>query len=673
VLSKLFGTQLYDRITAELERQGQHAARDLDTAARRVASCVSAAAEAAGLSGTHREELAGLAPQAREQRLTAIGGSLRRRADAADEAQLLAVQAAESAREHARAARERVTRLLRVADARAAIDQHDATRPAYERGIQRLDRARRSAAMRPLLDAVGDAEDALARASAAALIDAETREVDDADDLVGAAIMAAAAAEPARLNSDELRRRRRALHRVTELEQRLEVEAATAVQARDRYHRAVDDHQRLLDARLAGMAATLAAALVDGQPCAVCGATEHPHPAASAAQEVTAAHVSTAKQRREADEAALRSAEVTAASTEQELADARKSAGDEDAHAIDAELVRLGEVVEVGERSARMLPALRDWAAARQVHALAVERARDEAGAAGFDSLAQARESVLDAAELADLERRTQAWRREHERRVAAAALAEFDGLDLAGLAAAEHEVDAAEHTEALAIAAATDAAEARGQARLACERFGAALTELAAAQAEQARLAAGAEPVVYLSKVTRGMAGQRRVALTTFVLRHWFEQVVQAANVRLAAMSSGRCELVRVDETGAKAERAGLTVEVLDRHTGEARSTRSLSGGETFYTSLSLALGLADVVRAEAGGVDLDTLFIDEGFGGLDAQTLDEVMAVIEELREHGRVVGIVSHLAELKELITERVEVRRLPDGSSTLRVVA
>ncbi len=294
-------------------------------------------------------------------------------------------------------------------------------------------------------------------------------------------------------------------------------------------------------------------------------------------------------------------------------------------------------------------------------------------GPPGFDSLAQARESVLDAAELADLERRTQAWRREHERRVAAAALAEFDGLDLAGLAAAEHEVDAAEHTEALAIAAATDAAEARGQARLACERFGAALTELAAAQAEQARLAAGAEPVVYLSKVTRGMAGQRRVALTTFVLRHWFEQVVQAANVRLAAMSSGRYELVRVDETGAKAERAGLTVEVLDRHTGEARSTRSLSGGETFYTSLSLALGLADVVRAEAGGVDLDTLFIDEGFGGLDAQTLDEVMAVIEELREHGRVVGIVSHLAELKELITERVEVRRLPDGSSTLRVVA
>jgi exonuclease SbcC len=168
-------------------------------------------------------------------------------------------------------------------------------------------------------------------------------------------------------------------------------------------------------------------------------------------------------------------------------------------------------------------------------------------------------------------------------------------------------------------------------------------------------------------------MTGQRRVALTTYVLRHWFEQVVQAANVRLGSMSAGRYELVRVDEAAARAERAGLTLEVVDRHTGEARSTRSLSGGETFYTSLALALGLADVVTAEAGGVDLDTLFIDEGFGSLDTDTLDQVMAVIDDLRDGGRVVGIVSHVADLKDRIPERVEVRRLSDGSSALRVVA
>jgi exonuclease SbcC len=116
-----------------------------------------------------------------------------------------------------------------------------------------------------------------------------------------------------------------------------------------------------------------------------------------------------------------------------------------------------------------------------------------------------------------------------------------------------------------------------------------------------------------------------------------------------------------------------GLTLFVVDAHTGEARSPRSLSGGETFYTSLALALGLADVVKAEAGGADLDTLFIDEGFGTLDSDTLEQVMTVIDELRDRGRVVGIVSHVADLKERIPERLEVRRLADGSSTLRVVA
>ena len=96
-------------------------------------------------------------------------------------------------------------------------------------------------------------------------------------------------------------------------------------------------------------------------------------------------------------------------------------------------------------------------------------------------------------------------------------------------------------------------------------------------------------------------------------------------------------------------------------------------TGGETFYTSLALALGLADVVRAEAGGVDLDTLFIDEGFGSLDSGTLDQVMGVIDDLRDRGRVIGIVSHVAELKERVPERLEVRRLPGGSSAIRVVA
>jgi exonuclease SbcC len=185
--------------------------------------------------------------------------------------------------------------------------------------------------------------------------------------------------------------------------------------------------------------------------------------------------------------------------------------------------------------------------------------------------------------------------------------------------------------------------------------------------------LVAETEPVIRLAGLAKGTEGHRRVTLTTYVLRHWFAQVVAAANVRLAAMSSGRYELKRTDQAEHRRERAGLTLAVVDRHTGEERSPASLSGGETFYTSLALALGLADVVRAEAGGVDLDTLFIDEGFGSLDGQTLDQVMTVIDELRDRGRVVGIVSHVADLKERVPERLEVRRLPGGSSAVRVVA
>ncbi len=137
--------------------------------------------------------------------------------------------------------------------------------------------------------------------------------------------------------------------------------------------------------------------------------------------------------------------------------------------------------------------------------------------------------------------------------------------------------------------------------------------------------------------------------------------------------MSAGRYELRRSDEGDSRRQRAGLTLAVVDRHTGEERSPQSLSGGETFYTSLALALGLADVVKAEAGGVDTETLFIDEGFGSLDAETLDQVLGVIDELRDHGRAIGIVSHVTDLKERIAERLEVRRLPDGSSALEVVA
>lgn len=163
-----------------------------------------------------------------------------------------------------------------------------------------------------------------------------------------------------------------------------------------------------------------------------------------------------------------------------------------------------------------------------------------------------------------------------------------------------------------------------------------------------------------------------RKIALPTYVLRERFLDVIAAANVRLTAMSDGRYELVYTDERESGGRRAGLGLTVKDLRTDKFRSPGDLSGGEGFYTALALALGLADVVTAEAGGLELGTLFIDEGFGSLDSETLDSVLAEITKLGQGGRVVGVVSHVDELKSRIPNRIQVRPNEDGSSTIGVI-
>jgi DNA repair protein SbcC/Rad50 len=291
----------------------------------------------------------------------------------------------------------------------------------------------------------------------------------------------------------------------------------------------------------------------------------------------------------------------------------------------------------------------------------------------GFATLEEAGAAVLSGEEQAGLAAEVRSWDETLAALTAMADAPELAGLDAgdAGRCAARAQAAAAELAQAQDAERVARSAHEGAQVR--AGRLGQRREEVRAAEAALDALAAETDAVIHLASLANGTDGHRRVALTTYVLRHWFGQVVAAANVRLSAMSSGRYELRRTDEGKTKRDRSGLTLAVIDRHTGEERSPASLSGGETFYTSLALALGMADVVRAEAGGVDLDTLFIDEGFGSLDPGTLDQVMAVIDDLRDRGRVIGIVSHVADLRERVPERLEVRRLPDGSSAVRVVA
>ena len=163
----------------------------------------------------------------------------------------------------------------------------------------------------------------------------------------------------------------------------------------------------------------------------------------------------------------------------------------------------------------------------------------------------------------------------------------------------------------------------------------------------------------------------QARLTLSAWVLQAHFRQVLVFANERLGVIGAGRYELINVDsEEDTRQHKQGLGLAVVDHLSGTTRSPRTLSGGESFYVSLALALALADVVATQNGGIEMNTLFIDEGFGSLDEGTLAEVMDVLGALHSGGRVVGIVSHVSELKRAIPAAVEVRPLLGGGSTLR---
>ena len=345
--------------------------------------------------------------------------------------------------------------------------------------------------------------------------------------------------------------------------------------------------------------------------------------------------------------------------------------GAADGHpSVSARQAALRGAASAGRALGKALDAL----AARLVaEAKARERVLGEALARGFPGLAEVTSAVLGPQPQADLAAQVGSWQENLASLTDQARAPDLAGLD-PGLAE-QVRIRAAEATAELTRAQDTEreARDAREDAKRMAARFGQLGEEVRAAEDDHDRVTEQTEAVIHLASLANGTDGHRRVALTTYVLRYWFGQVVAAANVRLVAMSSGRYELRRTDEGKTKRDRSGLTLAVIDRHTGEERSPASLSGGETFYTSLALALGMADVVRAEAGGVDLDTLFIDEGFGSLDPGTLDQVMAVIDDLRDRGRVIGIVSHVADLRERVPERLEVRRLPDGSSAAMVVA
>jgi len=547
--------------------------------------------------------------------------------------------------------------------------------------------------------------------------------------------------------------RRDAAVLLAELEPRVVVAEEAAASAVREAASAAERAASLRQARIAGMAAELAVELAPGAPCPVCGATEHPHPAARSAEPVTAEVVRAAEEACSAAESVLAEAgrvvtelrtrrdaaratadgwdvptaeaataaareavgEARAAARERAAVDLELEAFDAGTLALEQQRAELDRVVgEDGVALAGRRKEIRDaetaveaaressdtvrarvaaldarvvlvaaWLTEAQRLVTAEERVaerRAELALAlaehGFGDAGAVRAAALDDVALAELDRRI----RGHEsaldgveRGLAEAAVREV--ADLATDAARTSLADAeAAHTAAddEATRAAGEAARLRDRAS-SSEREAAAVTRAGRALAA-AREAAG--PVVRMANIVAASGGDnaRQLSLGTYVLARRFEDVVAAANGRLVAMSSGRYELLRSEEKeGGGARKLGLALKVVDHHTEHERDPATLSGGETFYFALSLALGLADVVTAEAGGTDLGTLFVDEGFGSLDGDTLDVVLGELGRLRDGGRVVGVVSHVDAMKQSIAERIEVRRAADGRSTLAVRA
>lgn len=294
------------------------------------------------------------------------------------------------------------------------------------------------------------------------------------------------------------------------------------------------------------------------------------------------------------------------------------------------------------------------------------KNAEAEASSAGFDSLAAATAAVLHDDDLAALDE--EVCQIDNERARVKGILSD-ERLQRASLAppadprAAEERAAEAHETHTQRVTEAASVAARHGL-------IDRCRSEVRTWNDERGPLGERHNVVRTLFNLARGETGgasaNQRMRLTSYVLSARLQLVAEAASTRLHHMSQGRYSLRQTDEAATGREAGGLGLEVVDAYSNSTRSTNSLSGGESFAASLALALGLADVVAAEAGGATLDTLFIDEGFGSLDEDSLGSVLDILDDLRSGGRTIGVVSHVSEMKDRIPIHLTIEKSDRGS-------
>ena len=506
--------------------------------------------------------------------------------------------------------------------------------------------------------------------------------------------------------------------------QKLDRDRRAYEQAQERYRRAAEAserldaaHRELRRAYLDAQAGVLAQRLVPGQPCPVCGGLEHPHPTPlprSAPGEPALKRAEAEARRAKQEEAAasgeaqrlgggLEEAERSLLRRAEELLPAlRTAAGPEELDARQAALAReldgAREVLRQADSRRRELEALN-----RSVPQLEEESERAAA------ALAERRkEAALQKQELETIQKQIAALRAGLDypsRREALEAVrrwtAQAEGLknareqaesrlhgleqeraalerailtcreqmreevpDLPGLRAQREELTARIRSLEGTLRELHTRLEANGGIARALRKL------YEAAEAARARLI----PLETLSRTANGeLSGKEKIKLEAYVQGAYFDRVLARANSRLMVMTGGQYELRRRDSAGGRQSQSGLDLEVVDHYNGTSRDVRTLSGGETFQASLSLALGLADEVRSSAvRGVELDSMFVDEGFGSLDPEALRQALDALGRLTESHRLVGIISHVGDLRERIDRQIVVKKDRAGGSRAEII-
>ena len=462
---------------------------------------------------------------------------------------------------------------------------------------------------------------------------------------------------------------------------------AAAARAIAEMRRAEEHYQRLHALYLMDQAGILADGLRAGEACPVCGSTEHPHPAAHIEHAPDKAAVDSAAERQSASARSAEAASAASASAQEKLAailealggdapenlaqreqDLRRECEDcrAEAERIRSEHAAADAAAKKAEREHSAADAHLDALnSALQQRSASAEEAgnlfKNGLGDSGFGDEQSWRAALRADAQRRMLRKEIENWRSECQALAAQQA-------DLQQMWGDKQSVDVGALQSVLSEQEQRIAAlDAREHALLnRCEQNRAALAAIrsCAKRLNRAQEDYGNVNVLYQTAAGQ-LGGANKLPFENYILQYYFSRVIAAANLRLERMSDGRY-LLRGKIESVGNTKSGLGLRVLDANTNQEREVSSLSGGETFVASLSLALGFADVVQAESGSVRVDAMFIDEGFGSLDEDTLRRALTTLEKLTGGDRLVGVISHVAELRDYIEPRIAVEKTMRGS-------